>query len=63
MCKDFPLSHSLDEDTKEIYNEFNPRGLFEIVFVALGDNKKLFDEACSAIPWFAIPHENKKEDI
>lgn len=45
-------------DTKEIYREYYSRGLFEVVFVALGYNEKLFNQAFSFMPWLAIPHDD-----
>lgn len=62
LASDFPPPHvsgiSHQEDIKEIFNKFSP--ILEVVFVAFGNNKKVFEEAFSAMPWLAIPHENQE---
>lgn len=47
-----------DADLKEIYKMQETS--LEVVFVALGHYKKLFDYYFSSMPWLAIPHDDQE---
>ncbi|KAL6549533.1 hypothetical protein OROHE_008650 [Orobanche hederae] len=54
------ICSSLDEYLGEIYRANNPKGNFEVVYVALGNNKRAFHDSFSCMPWLAIPHEDQE---
>ena len=48
----------------EIYDEFSPRGEFEVVYTSDYIDDDQYDEDFSDMPWLAISfteHENKKQ--
>lgn len=47
-------------DLEEIYNAYHPKGVFEVVFVAIGNDQDLFNDSFSTMPWLAIPHEDQE---
>ncbi|KAL6536191.1 hypothetical protein OROGR_012763 [Orobanche gracilis] len=54
------ICSSLDEYLGEIYRANNPKGNFEVVYVALGNNKRAFHDSFSCMPWLAIPREDQE---
>lgn len=57
-----PTDHTFDlnVDLKEVYDVYHPLGKLEVVFVALGNNKRIFNNVFSYLPWLAIPHNDEK---
>lgn len=61
---EYGICFGLDEYLVEIYRAYNPKGRFEVVFVALGNNERAFHDSFSCMPWLATYHTKiKKAEI